>query len=226
MKKPAAVWISLLVKVAWLLGAATIVSACASAPTHYHSLAQIPQKPRSSTGEPDPTTCTFDRGAPGAPIPTDTILLAHLAVPAQADRMQLSVHQTPTRLTVYETERWAAPLADQIAAVLISDLRDALPGLTITNDRLLTGRGAPLRLHIDIEELDALAGKDATVRARWRLSGADAAVLETGACTSKQALPTADIDGLVLAWSRGLGDISSTLALSIQHWTTPSASQN
>jgi len=217
---------SLLVQVAWLLGTVTIVSACASAPTHYHSLAQTPQKTRSSTGEPDPTTCTFDRGVPGSPIPTDTILLAHLAVPAQTDRMQLSVHQTPTRLTVYETERWAAPLANQIAAVLISDLRNALPGLSITSDPLLTGRGAPLRLNIDIEELDALVGKEATVRGRWRLSATDTAVLETGACSSKQVLPTADIDDLVLAWSRGLTDISSALALSIQHWTAPSASPN
>lgn len=216
----------LLVKVAWLLGAAAIVSACASAPTHYHSLAQTPQKPRSSTGGPDPTTCTFDRGIPGSPIPTDTILLAHLAVPAQADRMQLSVHQTPTRLTVYETERWAAPLADQISAVLIGELRNALPSLSITSDPLLTGRGATLRLNIDIEELDALAGREATVLARWQLSGTDAAVLETGACISRQVLPSADIDELVLAWSRGLTDISSALALSIQHWTVRSASQN
>jgi len=216
---------SFLVKVVWLLGAATIVSACASSPTHYHSLAQTPQKPRSSTSEPGPTTCTFDRGVPGSPIPTDTVLLAHLAVPAQANRMQLSAHQTPTRLTVYETERWAAPLADQIAAVFISDLRNALPGLNITSDPLLTGRGTPLRLHIDIEELDALIGKEATVRGRWRLSGTDAAVLESGTCTWKQVLPTADIDELVLAWSRGLSDISSAVAISIQHWTAPSAAQ-
>lgn len=216
---------SLLVKVAWLLGAATIVSACASSPTHYHSLAQTAQKPRSSASEPGPTTCTFDRGVPGSPIPTDTVLLAHLAVPAQANRMQLSAHQTPTRLTVYETERWAAPLSDQIAAVFISDLRNALPSLNITSDPLLTGRGTPLRLHIDIEELDALIGKEATVRGRWRLSGTDAAVLETGTCSSKQVLPTADIDELVLAWSRSLSDISSAVALSIQRWTPPSAAQ-
>ena len=215
-----------LVEVACLLGAATIVSGCASAPTHYHSLAQTPHKPRSSTDEPGPTTCTFDRVTPGSPIPTNTILLAHLAVPAQADRMQLSVHQTSTRLIVYETERWVAPLADQIGAVLIGDLRSALPGLSITSDPLLTGRGATLRLHIDIEELDALNGREATVRGRWRLSNTDATVLETGACTSKQSLPSADIDELVLAWSRGLTDISSALALSIQHWTAPSASQN
>jgi len=216
----------LLIRIAWLLGATTIVSACASAPTHYHSLAQTPQKPRLSTRQPDPTSCTFDRGFPGSTIPTDTILLAHLAVPAQADRMQLSVHQTPTRLTVYESERWAAPLADQISAVLISNLRDALPGLRITSDPLLTGRGAPLQLHIDIEELDAILGKEATVRGRWRLSGTDTSEIETGACTSKQVLPTADIDELVLAWSRGLTDISSALALSIQHWSVLSASQN
>jgi ABC-type transport auxiliary lipoprotein component len=84
----------------------------------------------------------------------------------------------------------------------------------------------PLRLHIDIEELDALIGREATVRGRWRLSGTDTTVLETGACTSRRVLQSADIDELVLAWSRGLSDISSALALSVQHWAAPGASHN
>jgi uncharacterized protein len=199
--------------------AATLLGACSSAPTHYHSLTPIHQTiPPSSPGT---IVCTSGTTGPTSsePEPASTVLLAHLAVPVEADRMQLLLHQTPTRLSVYETERWAAPLADQISIILIDNLRNALPNLSITGDPLLIGAGTPLQLNMEIEELDALAGKEATVRAQWRLSVRDSAASQTGTCTARQPLRSTGIDELVLAWSRALADISSTLADSIQHRT-------
>jgi uncharacterized lipoprotein YmbA len=199
--------------------AATFLGACSSAPTHYHSLTPIHQTIRPLQSETGTIVCTSDATGPTSPEPepTGTVLLAHLAVPVEADRMQLLLHQTPTRLSVYETERWAAPLGDQISLILIDNLRNALPNLSITSDPLLMGAGTPLQLNIEIEELDALAGKEATVRAQWRLSVADNAVSQTGTCTARQPLRSTGIDELVLAWSRALADISSALAASIQH---------
>ncbi|MFL6602910.1 MAG: membrane integrity-associated transporter subunit PqiC [Steroidobacteraceae bacterium] len=204
-----------------LLGCATamFLGACSSAPAHYHSLTPIHQTigppPQSDSGT---IACTPDATGPNAPErePIGTVLLTHLAVPVEADRMQLLLHQTPTRLSVYETERWAAPLGDQISFILIDNLRNALPDLNITSDPLLVGRGTPLQLNMDIEELDALAGKEAIVRARWRWSVADKAASQTGICTARQPLRSTGIDELVLAWSRALADISSALAASIQ----------
>ena len=199
--------------------AATFLGACSSAPTHYHSLTPIHQTIRPSQSETGAIVCTSDATGPTSPEPGQigTVLLAHLAVPVEADRMQLLLHQTPTRLSVYETERWAAPLADQISLILIDNLRNALPNLSITRDPLLIGTGTPLQLNMEIEELDALAGKEATVRAQWRLSVTDRAASQTGTCTARQPLRSTDIDDLVLAWSRALADISSALAASIQH---------
>ena len=210
-----------------LLASATamFLGACSSARTHYHSLTPIHQTiapPQSGT-----IVCTSDATGPTSPeprsgpgpgtAPAGTVLLAHLAVPVEADRMQLLLHQTPTRLFVYETERWAAPLGDQISLILMDNLRNALPNLSITSDPLLVGAGKNLQLNMQIEELDALAGKAATVRAQWRLSVADNAASQTGTCTAHQPLQSTDIDELVLAWSRALGDISSALAAAIQH---------
>jgi uncharacterized lipoprotein YmbA len=195
--------------------AATFLGACSSAPTHYHSLTPIHQTIRPSS--PGTIVCTPDVMGPTSPEPIGTVLLAHLAVPAEANRMQLLLHQTPTRLSVYETERWAAPLADQISIILIDNLRNALPNLSITSDPLLIGTGTPLQLNMEIEELDALAGKEATVRAQWRLSARDDGASQTGTCTARQPLQSTGIDELVLAWSRALADISSSLAASIQH---------
>jgi uncharacterized lipoprotein YmbA len=199
--------------------AAMFLGACSSAPTHYHSLTPIHQAIGSSQSETGTIVCTSDATGPTSaqPEPTATVLLAHLAVPVEADRMQLLLHQTPTRLSIYETERWAAPLADQISLILIDNLRAALPNLSITSDPLLIGTGTPLQLNVKIEQLDALAGKEATVRARWRLSVTDNAASQTGICTARQPLRSTDIDDLVLAWSRALADISSALAASIQH---------
>jgi uncharacterized lipoprotein YmbA len=200
---------------------ATFLGACSSAPTHYHSLTPIHQTIGPSQGESGTIVCTSDATGPTSPEPTGTVLLAHLAVPVEADRMQLLLHQTPTRLSVYETERWAAPLGNQISFILIDNLRNALPNLSITSDPLLVGTGTPLQLNMKIEELDALAGKEATVRTQWRLSVKDNAASQTGTCTARQPLRSTDIDELVLAWSRALADISSAVAASIQHRTGP-----
>ena len=187
----------------WLgCGLAVVLSACASAPTRYHSLAQLPEKPDTAA-----THCTA--GA-AAGLKTDTLVLVHLRVPVQADRMQLTVHQSPTRLIVYERERWASPLSDQISAVLIGNLHALLPGLTITADPMLAGKGTPAKLQIDFEEFDAWLGQEAVLRARWRLDMGDTGV--AGVCSSRQPLRGGEIDELVLAWSRGLGEMTASLS--------------
>jgi hypothetical protein len=205
--------------------AAAFLGACSSAPTHYHSLTPIHQTIRPSQSETGTIVCTSDATGPTSPEPIGTVLLAHLAVPAAANRMQLVLHQTPTRLSVYEAERWAAPLGEQISLILIDNLRNALPNLGITRDTLLIGTGTPLQLNMEIEELDALAGKEATVRARWRLSVRGNATSNTGTCTARQPLRSRDLDELALAWSRALADISSALAASIQQRTGSNVSQ-
>jgi uncharacterized protein len=187
-------------KSSWrIVGVSLLLAACSSAPTHYHTLAQIHQPAADGGG------CT-----------TCTILLAHVAIPAEVDRMQLLVHQDPTRLKVYESERWAASLRDQIPGILIGDLRERLPGAAITGDRLLTGTQAPLRLNVDVEELDAVAGKEATVRVRWEVTSADRSTSQVGEQISRQPLSGTDIDGVVLAWSRALAEVSSAIAASIR----------
>lgn len=201
-----------------LASAAALLSACSSAPTRFHSLTQIEPAIGLSSRASESVVCTADAPAPASTEPVGSILLAHVAVPIEADRMQLVLHQTRTRLTVYETDRWAAPLADQVSTILVHNLRKALPDVSITNDPLLTGTGAPLQLYVDIEELDALAGKEATVRARWKLAVKGDAASQTGICSARQPLRTIDLDALVLAWSGALLDISDYLAASIQHW--------
>ena len=191
----------------WLLGMTVLLHGCTSAPTRYHTLTPLPPAAAESGGTP----CS-----PAAPERSDPILLEHAGVPAEVDRMQLVVHESSTRLTIHETDRWAASLRDQIPAVLIADLRHVSPNANITNDARVVGSTSPLHLSVDIEEFSALADHEATVRARWRVTSAAQGTSRVGEYTSRQPVPNSQMDGLVLAWSRGLAEVSSAIAASLR----------
>jgi hypothetical protein len=79
--------------------AAMFLGACSSAATHYHSLTPIHQAigPSSESGS---IVCTSDATGPTTPgaEPIGTVLLAHLAVPLEANRMPSPDAHSPVRL--------------------------------------------------------------------------------------------------------------------------------
>ena len=195
----------------WLSGVAVLLHGCTSPPTRYHTLAPMPPATARAAEESGGGPCSLT-----APVRSDPLLLEHAGIPAEVDRMQLVVHESSTRLTIRETDRWAASLRDQIPTVLIADLHRVLPNANISNDPRVVGSATPVRLNIDIEEFSALAGQEATVRARWKVSSTAQATSRVGEYTSRQPVPNAQMDALVLAWSRGLAEVSSAIAASLR----------
>jgi uncharacterized protein len=199
-----------------LLGVALLLHGCTSAPTRFHTLAPMPPAIAPAAGEAGgtPTPCSSTKNP--SPERLNSILLEHATIPAEVDRMQIVLHETSTRLTIRETDRWAAPLRDQIPNVLVADLRHVLPTASISNDPRVIGSATPLRLNVDIEEFSALPGQEATVRARWKVASAAPSASQVGEYTSRQPVPNAQLDGVVLAWSRGLAEVSSAIAASLR----------
>jgi hypothetical protein len=152
-----------------------------------------------------------------------SILVSHVTVPAEVDRMQLTMHQTPTQVTLYESERWAAPLREQIRSILVADLRQSIPGTPISDDPRLPGSAAPVRLAVAIEELSAQASQAATVRARWEVTTSAQHPAQTGELTVREPLTTAALDSVVEAWSHGLAQVSHAIARSLACPKTPEA---
>jgi len=193
-----------------------LLHGCTSAPTRFHTLAPMPPATAPAAGESGGTPTPCGSTKPASPERLDSILLEHAAVPAEVDRMQLVLHETSTRLTIRETDRWAAPLRDQISNVLVADLHQVLPAASVSNNRRVVGSATPLRLNVDIDEFSALAGQEATVRARWKVTSAADDISQVGEYTSRQPVPNTQLDGVVLAWSRGLAEVSSAIAASLR----------
>jgi uncharacterized lipoprotein YmbA len=196
-----------------LLGMALLLHGCTSAPTRFHTLAPMPPAITPAAGEAGGTSTPCSSTKPAS---LDSILLEHATVPAEVDRMQIVLHESSTRLAIRETDRWAAPLRDQIPNVLVADLRHVLPTASISNDPRVIGSATPLRLNVDIEEFSALAGQEATVRARWKVASAAQSTSQVDEHTSRQPVPNAQLDGVVLAWSRALAELSLAIAASLR----------
>ncbi|MGF6711977.1 putative lipoprotein YmbA [Luteibacter sp. W1I16] len=180
-----------------LAGAAIFVgslAACASAPTHFHTL--VP---------------------PSAPMPAASaafvIDVQPVAVPPQVDQPALVLRQGASGIAVLDGERWASPLGDEIRGALSADLAARLGthdvhGLPRAKDARVVG------VRLDVRRFDSEVGGYATLEASWSVRGADRAGAN---CASRVAEPAGSTyDSLVEAHQRALGKVADQVAAAVR----------
>ncbi|HZP65463.1 MAG TPA: PqiC family protein [Rudaea sp.] len=127
------------------ISAMAALAACASAPTHYYTL--LP-----------PAT---DSTAPSASI----VDLATVAVPAEDDQAAWVVRVGPGELAVLDSERWAAPLGDELRAAFA----DALGRELGTDVHISTNHEPRYRVGIEVRRFESVPGQYALVEADWTI---------------------------------------------------------
>jgi uncharacterized protein len=143
------------------LGAA-LLAACSSTPTQYLTLVA----PEARSG-------------PGGGSALGPALLS-VTIPSQVDQPQLAVRRSDGSMALMETERWIAPLSDEIRTALALSLArqwppDAADGVRVT---------------VDVQRFDSVPGQYALVDAVWTLSTAgNAAQAQKISCRSTLRIP-------------------------------------
>jgi hypothetical protein len=140
-----------------VVGALTLC-ACASQADHFYALTSLP-------------------GAPSSVIdPTSRPVRLRLTVPSLVDRSELVLNDAGNGVLIYDHERWAAPLADQITSTLARDLEARRDDLFFADSRFDRGGTAPLQLNVDIVQViarrsDARGGAGVSIIAHWHITG-------------------------------------------------------
>ncbi|HET8596551.1 MAG TPA: ABC-type transport auxiliary lipoprotein family protein [Castellaniella sp.] len=182
----------------WACGAAALLAGCASAPSHYYSLA-APLAPAAA-------------GTSSAGTAPYGLRLQVLGIPADAERPQLLVRD-PARepsVEVLNQSLWAAPLADQIQAVLAGGAAALLrvPDL----QRLPAAGDLPVRsVDLRVTRFDLVWGRGADLAAVWtdRSPGAKAARV----CQARLRAPASEgVAELVEAQRRALQGLARLIA--------------
>lgn len=156
------------------VAAGVLLAACASAPLHYYTL--VAPADESAGGLVAPAA-----GASVAPaLPFE---LLPVGVPAQVDQPQLVVREGGQGVALLGSERWIAPLGDEVRSALSADLARALHSADVSG---LPGNGQPLlRIKLDLRRFDSAPGSYALIEAAWSVRLLHGAQPATLACTSR-----------------------------------------
>ena len=179
---------------------AALLPACgASPPTRYHTLQRV-----------DPASVPIAAASAGSSVP---VRLEPVTIPAELDRLAIVTRSAPYRVEIADSDRWAAPLDDQIRRVLSDDLATRLPAHRMVDPYEPAGSEPRRQLSVVIAEFYADAACAIELRADWSLSGPLASP-DRGIETIQ--LPGGGCHGSVAtAMSAALGQLADRLAAAI-----------
>lgn len=180
-----------------LAALALLQSACASAPVRFYTLvnpnAEAPAAADAAIGK----SLSFD--------------LSPVRVPAQVDQPQLVVREGGQRLAVLESDRWIAPLGDEVHAALAAALVRDLPGQDLTG--VAGSTPAMLHIRVDLRRFDSAPGSYATIEAAWSVLAGKAPSATSLVCTSSISEPVGQgYDALVQGHQRAIDRLAGEIA--------------
>ncbi|RIX42592.1 MAG: membrane integrity-associated transporter subunit PqiC [Rhodocyclales bacterium GT-UBC] len=141
-----------------LAGSCLGLGACASPPTHYHTLAEA-----------------VPAGAAGPTVPFLVELLP-VDLPPAIDRQSLVVREGDASLRIVDVERWSVPYSDEFQGALSAALSHQL-GTRDVGGFGAAGRSPVLRVKVQVRRLEAYFGQKVDLEAEWTLRFVDAATV-------------------------------------------------
>ena len=176
-----------------------LLTACAATPpAHFYTLeAQSP-----------PPAATTETNAK-KPL----IGIGPLSLPALLDRRQIVTRAEDNSLQMAEFELWAAPLKDNVIAVLSKNVAALQPNAMVKAYPWSAYGNADYRVIIDINRLDTQLGKSANLEATWAIMmEKNHTLVGNGQAKIAQPLNDASYAGAAQALSKLLARLSQQLS--------------
>ena len=180
---------------------AAALSGCASPPSQFYILA--------ATARPEA----------GASPAAYAVAVDSIGLPATVDRPQFVVQKGPNRVAFDEFNRWAAPLATNIARTVAENLVVLLGTPQVVSGPLAPSFKPAYRVTVDIQRFESVPGEAAMLDALWQVRrvGADADAGATiGRTTLREPAQEEGYDALAAAHSRAIAGMSRDIAAAIR----------
>jgi uncharacterized lipoprotein YmbA len=158
-------------------------------------------------------------GSSSAPASTGaasfSVSVGPVSVPAVVDRPQIVVSLSENRVSLDESNRWAAPLQDGLSAVIAENLAGILGTPSVTVFPRQSGAEANYRVAVDLQRFESTPGVAAVMEAAWIVRRKDGAV-RTGRTSVQETVQDRSFEALAAAHSRAAGRLSADIADAIR----------
>jgi uncharacterized lipoprotein YmbA len=156
---------------------------------------------------------TLSAAPPASPpaVASDlSVAVGPVSVPLAVDRPQMVVTLNANQVRLDELNRWASPLANNVARVVAENLVSMLG----TPHVILSPQTANVdyRAAIEVQRFESGPGEAATLDAVWTVSHDADGRSRTGRTTAREAAPDSSYDALTAAHSRAVARLSRDIA--------------
>jgi uncharacterized lipoprotein YmbA len=191
-----------LISLATATAAAVLLSACASAPTRFYTLAD--------------TAAPTAAAATAASIPTGQtfIEVAPVSVPERLARPQIVVRTDATRVDILEQDRWSAPFNNELRDALASGVANRLGAVDVTRGGRPNNQPV-YRIVVELRQLDAVKGGKVDATFGWTITRSDNS--SSAVCRLSVVEPAAGlgVDGVVQGMQRAVGNAADAIAADV-----------
>jgi hypothetical protein len=172
-----------------------LAGGCASPPARYYRLSPA--------------------NVPAAAPSHGSVAVGPVSIPALVDRPQIVVSAGPNEVRVDEFNRWASPLADDIARVVAENLFVMLGTPRVMLYSQGTADDAQFRVAIGVQRFDSAPGEAASLDAVWSVQRRQDGASESGRTMVREPVAGEGYDALAAAHSRALERLSRDIANAI-----------
>jgi uncharacterized protein len=168
---------------------------CATPPSRFYTLSASPPS------------------APGAMATEVSVAVGPVSVPVAVDRPQIVVTVNSNQVRLDELNRWASPLASDIARVVAENLSAMLGTPRVTLSRQMSSAAdVDYRTAIEVQRFESAPGEAATLDAVWTVSRDADGRSRSGRTSTREATANASYDALAAAHSRAIVRLSQDIA--------------
>lgn len=178
----------------------SLLGACASAPSHFYTLGQVPPAGAQVAGR-----------ALHPPIE-----VGQVPIPAVLDRNEIVIAAAGDRLDLAGQDRWGAPLGQLIRVALTEDLSSRLPPGSVLPPGAIAPNGGLRVLTLNIQRFIGDSTGLVRLDASWSLIRAGSSdVLRSGRAMIQVQAASAKTEAIVPAMSRAIGELADQIAATL-----------
>lgn len=184
--------------IAAFCAAIAVAAGCASTPSRFYTLSPVAAP------------------APAAKPSAISVVVGPVSVPAIVDQPQIVVSTGPNQVSLDEFNRWASPLADNIARVVAQDLVAILGTPRVSLFQQSLNVAGDYRVAIEVQSFESAPGDAATLNAAWSVRRTRDGKSENGRTSVREPAAGSGFDALAAAHSRALEQMSRDIAVAIR----------
>lgn len=183
----------------WGVVVSIVLTACASAPTRFYTLA-VPLQPTLSVVTPATATIFID--------------VAPVRMPERLARPQIVLRGDAARVDILEQERWATPFNNELRDALVSGVTNRLGAVNVMRGGGPSGAVA-YRIAVELHQLDVVRGSQVAVQFGWIVTRSDSGHSVACRFNIVEPLTGMDVAGVVQGIQRAVAHAVDAIVIDV-----------